>query len=93
MIVDKLSNLSRYAGLGKNFAAAAHWFEEHGASSLPMGRMEIDGSQVFVNTAVNRLDRTEMAWEAHALYADIQLILEGEERFGWSGAAVSVSPA
>ena len=23
MIVDKLSNLSRYAGLGKNFAAAA----------------------------------------------------------------------
>lgn len=87
MIVDKLANLSRYAGLGKNFAAAARWFEAHDAASLPAGRLEIDGDQVFVNTAVNRLDRAEMAWEAHALYADIQLILEGEERFGWSDEA------
>lgn len=87
MIVDHISHLSRYAGLGENFAAAARYFEEHGTDSLVPGRLEIDGDRVFVNTAVNRLDRQEMAWEAHSLYADIQLILEGRERFGWSNEA------
>ncbi len=87
MIVDHLSHLSRYAGLGENFAAAARYFDEHGTASLVPGRLEIDGDRVFVNTAVNFLNRQEMAWEAHARYADIQLILEGEERFGWSDEA------
>lgn len=87
MIVDHLSHLSRYAGLGDNFAAAVRYFEEHGTDSLLPGRTEIDGDRVFVNTAVNHLDRTEMSWEAHARYADIQLVLEGEERFGWSDEA------
>lgn len=87
MIVDHISNLSRYAGLGQNFAAAARYFEEHGTEELLPGRTEVDGDRVFINTAVNHLDRKEMAWEAHALYADIQLILEGEERFGWTDEA------
>ena len=87
MIIDHISNLSRYAGLGPNFASAARFLADHGADALPDGRTEIDGDNAFVNTSVNRLERTEMAWEAHALYADIQLILAGRERFGWSDEA------
>ncbi|MBQ9288704.1 MAG: YhcH/YjgK/YiaL family protein [Clostridia bacterium] len=87
MIVDTISHLSRYAGLGKHFGTAAAFFSEHDPAALPSGRTEVDGENVFINTATNRLDRKEMAWEAHAEYADIQLILEGEERFGWSDRA------
>ena len=87
MIIDHISNLGRYAGLGPNFAAAAAYFGARAAQELADGRTEIDGENVFINTSVNRLERTDMAWEAHALYADIQLVLAGREKFGWSDEA------
>ena len=84
MIIDHIENLGRYAGLNEHFATAARFFQEHSPWDLPLGRTVIDGEHVFVNTAVNELSRDTMAWEAHAIYADIQLILEGQERFGWT---------
>ncbi len=87
MIVDHISRFSRYAGLNPNFAATARYLETHDPFRLAEGRTEVDGENVFINTAVNRLEREEMAWEAHDAYADVQLILEGEERFGWSDEA------
>ena len=87
MIIDHIRNFGRYAGLNPHFASAAGYLAQHDPFALPSGREEVDGSNVFINTAVNHLDRTEMAWEAHAVYADVQLILEGEERFGWSDEA------
>ena len=87
MIIDHISRFSRYAGLHPNFATAARYFETHDPFQLAEGRTEVDGDNVYINTAFNHLDRKAMAWEAHALYADVQLILEGEECFGWSNEA------
>ena len=87
MITDHISHFSRYSGLNLNFETAAKYFEAHDPFRLADGRTEVDGDNVFIHTSVNHLERESMAWEAHEKYADVQLILEGEERFGWSDEA------
>ena len=83
MIIDSLANIGRYASLGPGFAAAVRFLQTADLDALPMGRTDICGSDVYAMLADNQLDEHPMAYEAHALYADIQLILRGEERFGW----------
>ena len=87
MIIDHLGNIQRYAALGKNYATAAKFLVHTDLNSLPFGKTEIDGDRVFANYAENFLDRDEMAWEAHQRYTDIQLIVQGKERFGWVNCA------
>lgn len=82
MIVDRIENLERYACLGKNFATAAEYVRTHDLRLLPNGRTEVDGNCVFINKSENRYEKEEMTWEFHREYADIQVILEGSERFG-----------
>ncbi|MDD3412034.1 MAG: YhcH/YjgK/YiaL family protein [Eubacteriales bacterium] len=88
MIVDNLENIARYAGLGANFATAAAYLAQTDLNALPMGRTEVDGANVFINKQDNLLNQGDPAWEAHARYADIQLILRGGERFVWGATAV-----
>ena len=87
MIIDHLSNIKRYACMGINYAKAVEFLANTDLKNLPFGRTDIDGDNVFANLSDNYLNREEMAWEAHQRYADIQLILHGEERFGWADKA------
>ena len=86
MIVDKLEAFGRYAGLGKHFETAAAFVKSHDLAQLPLGRTEVDGDNVFINVFENVYDRPDMFWEAHNLYADVQIVLSGSERFGWGRA-------
>jgi len=81
MIIDRIENIGRYRNLGGAFAEAAAWLEETDLKALPCGRAEIAGERAFANLSENRLSREETGFEAHRLYADIQLVLEGKERF------------
>lgn len=87
MIVDKLENIGRYASLGGAYETAVRFLTQTDLSALAPGRIEIDGERVFASVADNFLDRSELAWEAHQRYADIQIILKGSERFGWGSSA------
>ncbi len=69
--------------LGKNFATAQTFLLNTDFSSLSLGRHDIDGDNVFVNMQEYTQEEKEPAYEAHALYADIQLVLRGSERFRW----------
>ena len=69
--------------LGKNFAAAQRFLLTADWAVLSPGRHEIDGENVFVNIQEYTQEQKEPAYEAHAAYADIQLILRGSERFRW----------
>lgn len=69
--------------LGKSFAAAQQFLLTADLASLSPGRYEIDGNNVFVNVQEYTQAEKEPAYEAHAVYADIQLILQGSERFRW----------
>jgi len=92
VIVDKLENFARYAHLGRHFETAAAFVKAHDLAALPLGRTEVDGDHVFINVFENVYDRPDMFWEAHHLYADVQVVLSGSERFGWGSACRYAQP-
>ena len=69
--------------LGKGFAAAQEFLLSADLASLSLGRHAIDGDNVFVNIQEYQQQEKEPAYEAHDVYADIQLVLRGSERFRW----------
>lgn len=69
--------------LGKHFAAAQEFLLAADLAALAPGRHDIDGENVFVNIQEYTQAEKEPAYEAHAVYADIQVVLEGSERFRW----------
>ena len=86
MIIDDLAHAGRYAALSPNFARAFRFLRETDLSALPAGKIAIEGDQVFATMYENHLDRDTFAYEEHELYADVQVIVEGAERFalGWN---------
>ena len=81
MIIDELPNIGRYACLSPNFASAARFLEQAALGSLPDSRVEIDGEKAFGVISENMTQPGDRPFEAHARYADIQVILRGSERF------------
>ena len=69
--------------LGPHFAAAQRFLLTADFAALPLGKTEIDGNNVFVSVQEYGQTDREPVYEAHAVYADIQLILKGSERFRW----------
>ena len=82
MIADHVSHLDQYAVLGRNFETAARFVRETDLNALAPGHYEIDGQRVFANVLDRELEQAPPAWEVHAKYADIHLILEGAEEIG-----------
>lgn len=81
MIIDRIENIALYTGLGKNFATAAAWLKTLDPATLGPGQIGVDGERVFATLADNTLERKEPFYEAHRLYADIQWIMDGHEKF------------
>lgn len=85
MILDKLKNASLYYGLDKKIAAALKFLENNNLSEYKSGRHEIDGDEIFVlvqNYQTKQL--SEGKFEAHKKYIDIQFIIEGKEKIGYT---------
>jgi biofilm protein TabA len=85
MIVDSLKNASMYNVLGKNFEAAFKWLKSNDLKNMPVGKVEIDGTNVHANIMV--VDPKTVAqgkWESHTVYADIQFLIDGAERIGYA---------
>ena len=49
MICDTLQHLTRYKGLCKNLDTAIDYLLTHDPASLPLGRTEVDGEEVFLS--------------------------------------------
>ena len=72
-----------WENLGRHFAAARDFLLTADLSALAPGRHPIDGDNVFVNIQEYTQEEKAPAYEAHDVYADIQLVLRGSERFRW----------
>lgn len=84
MIYDTLENLPKYRGMNKNLDMAIEFLMCTDLASLPNGRNEVDGDNVFVNVMDAKYRAPEDAlFEAHRCYADVQISLTGDERLGW----------
>jgi biofilm protein TabA len=86
MLIDDLSNASKYYGLSPYVATALQWLEAHKGELAGMenGRYDIDGDNVYA--IVNSYDTKPLGdcgWEAHLKYCDIHYSVSGSERIGY----------
>ena len=94
MILDSLKNKAQYAALHPRFQQVFDFIDNNDVASLPCGRHEIDGDNIFV--VVQELELRELKearLELHRKYIDIQLLLCGpNEVFGWSEKKDCLTP-
>ena len=82
MIYDSISNLDLYARVIPHFQALRDFLSTPFAS-LPDGHVEIDGEHAFATLSTYGMKRPEDGvFEAHRRYADVQIVLSGEELCG-----------
>lgn len=84
MIFDNLSNAMQYAGLSPRFEKAFRFLTETDLNALTE-RVDLEGNDLYVLPQQPALKtREEARWEAHRRYADIQVVLSGEERMEYA---------
>lgn len=86
MIIDSLKNSSLYYGMHPLFEKAFYFVATTDITALDNGIHKIEGDDLLVNVNNNARLKTpaDAALEVHDRYIDIQVVLEGEETFGWT---------
>lgn len=83
MIYTDMEHLSRYRGISASLDTALDHLMKCGTDGLTPGRNEVDGEAVFINRFhYTTMPQEEAAFEAHEVYADIHLVVEGREYIG-----------
>lgn len=94
MIFDNLSEMShdlaecsKTSRLGRAFA----WIQSHDLNALPLGKTEIEGDDIFVKVELTTCRAPDEAlFERHEQYIDIQIALDGRERFEVAHGALKI---
>ena len=84
MVHDLLENSKRYEILNPRFKQAFDFLKTTDLTNLPLGIMELDGKNLYVN--VQEIEgRTPdiIQMETHEQYIDIQVPISGTEWMGW----------
>lgn len=84
MILDSLENAGLYESTHPRFKHAFDFLRSTDLASLPLGKMELDGKNLFVNV-VDAVGKTPdvAKMETHNKYIDIQVPVTGSETMGW----------
>jgi len=84
MIIDRIENADRYAEMHPRFRAAFDLIRDFDFDAAPDGPAEIDGERLTINVLRRDLKAPDAAkLEAHERYVDIQVMVSGNEVFGW----------
>ena len=84
MILDKIENLHLYEGLNPRIKTVVNFLKKNDLRGKPQGRVDIKKG-VYVNFDVAHGKKQEEAvLESHNRMMDIQILLDCEERMGWS---------
>lgn len=85
MIIDKLKNAALYYTLSPTIKKALNYLEENELKVKEPGKYSIDGDRIFVLISEYKTKPKEEAnWEAHRKYIDIQYIISGAEKMGYT---------
>jgi len=83
MIYTKRKNLDRYLGQSESLDTAIRYLQTADLTQLHKGRNEVDGDNVFINRFdYQTMTEEEAIWEGHIRYADIHVLLSGNEKIG-----------
>ena len=84
MVHSLLENSARYENLNPRFKQAFDFLKTADLISLPLGIMELDGKNLFVNVQEIDGKTPDVARiETHDAYIDIQVPISGTETMGW----------
>ena len=83
MIYTDMNNLEHYRGMAPHLDTAIDFLKSHALTELKAGRNDVDGENVFINRfGYETMAEEAAAFEAHEFYADIHLVLSGQEWVG-----------
>jgi len=84
MILDSLENSGLYESIHPRFKQAFEFLRNTDLVSLPLGKVELDGTNLFVNV-VDAIGKTPdvSKMETHKKYIDIQIPISASETMGW----------
>ncbi len=85
MIADRLDRADQYGGLPARIRTAIDWLRATDLAALSVGRVDLEGDALFA--LVQEYDTKPMAdglWEAHRKYIDVQYVVRGRERMGYT---------
>jgi len=85
MIFDQLKNSEIYFPINEKFKKAFDYLKSVDFTNTEPGKYEIEGEDIYA--IVQQYDTkplTSAKWEAHKKYIDIQYIVSGKEKMGYS---------
>ncbi|PCF42076.1 YhcH/YjgK/YiaL family protein [Staphylococcus delphini] len=81
MIVAEREDLKRYSAVNPHFSKVVDFLQNTDLTALELGRVEIDGDNVFANCMSYVADGVPgQQFENHQKYIDIHLVLENTEK-------------
>jgi len=85
MILDRLEHARMYRSVAVDIARALDYLQETNLRKLANGRHTLDGERLFAIVQRYRpKPAAEARWEAHRKYIDVQYIVDGCERMGYT---------
>lgn len=89
MILDSLTNSDLYASVHPRFKKAFDYLKATDLKNLPLGKIELEGSDLVVNVVDLHGKTVEDAkMEAHKSFIDIQVPIGAAETMGWASIEV-----
>ncbi|RCW34527.1 YhcH/YjgK/YiaL family protein [Marinilabilia salmonicolor] len=80
MVIDTFENAARYYMLHPAMEIVLDYLENLDSSEFEAGRVELSGSDVFVNAMEQTtVSEDEAVWESHEKHIDIHYLMEGHE--------------
>jgi YhcH/YjgK/YiaL family protein len=84
MIIDTLSNASKYYNSHPRFAKAFEYILRQDMEKIEPGKYPIDGTDLHASVSLKEgVTVQEAKFEAHNNYIDIQVCPTGSEELGW----------
>ena len=85
MIIDTIRNAENYFSLHPRLSAGLRWLKSANLAAIQTGRIELDGTALFVLVSeIETKPRETARWEVHRRYFDIQYLVRGEELIGYA---------
>ena len=95
MVIDSLSNASKYFALHPLFEEAFRWIGQQDLDGREDGKFDIDApglKAIFSNKKGMTKEESTGKFECHNQHIDIQLCIDGIETFGWKPRETCHSP-
>lgn len=83
MIIDHLSRSEKYIHIHPSFKHAFDFLKTTDLNSLPAGRTDIEGNDLYIIIANDEKGSERKKLETHRLYIDIQLPIDGSFPVEW----------